>query len=329
MKNCVNCNMSFRNLFDLNRHMSRKVPCNKEIKLEEIEENPKSTLENPKNTLEDPKSTLLQNKCEYCFHNFFSASNRNKHYSKCKFKDDPIRQMEIELGINTHIPKCETECRFCYKVLSRTSNLNKHLSICKERERYNISLKEKLKKNSKENVINNITNNNNSINNGTINNINNVNINVFGNEDLSHIALERIIDEMRKINKTIEPSEDYLRAGKWVISFNCIVNENADNKNTILSDAKSMVTETLTENGWIKQHTNDAVEQTFKVRSGQLVQMKDQIEDHNPKVFQTSTTQRSWNHLEQFEKHGLNYNSQSAHNRRIKSAFKVSMLDSF
>lgn len=297
MKNCINCGKEFRNQYDLNRHVSKKVKCENEIE---------------KNNT---------NQCEHCLQTFFNIYNKNKHYRSCKFKDDPIRALENELDIRPELPTCETECRFCHKVLSRASILHKHIFICKERIRYYEQLKKKtIIIPSGGCLIQNITNNN------TINN-NSININVFGKENLSHVEIERIIDEMRKINKTIEPSEDYLRAGKWVISFNCIVNENPENINNYLPDAKSMVTETLTEHGWVKQHTDDAVEQTFKVRSGQLVQIKDKIEDHNPKVFEASTTQRSWNHLEQFEKHGLGYNCQSSKNRRLRSAFKVSMLN--
>ena len=338
MITCEICNRVFRDIYNLTRHQSKKIPCIKSFSKDpggqgpSIKQNstldiPNSTLWIPNSTLDIPNSTfpkstidkeIIKNQCEYCFRVFCNVGNKNKHYNICKDQDDQVRQLENDLSIKPEIPQCSTECRFCNKVLSRTDTLNKHYKICKEREKYQIQLKEQVKE--FQNVPTTY------INNGTINNgiINNININIFGKEDLSHITAHRIIEEIKRINKSLDSSEDTLRAGKWVIQFNCMVNEKNENKNTILQDPKSMITETFTEKGWKKQYTDDVVDEAFRVRSGQLVQMKEQIEDHNPKVFNAKTNQRSWSHLEKFEKKGLSIANGGS--RRIRSAFKVSMI---
>jgi hypothetical protein len=357
MITCENCNRVFRDIYNLTRHQSKKVQCIKSFCKDPGEQGPSivpnSTLEKQNNILEKQfnilekqfntlekqnnisencistiEEEMSENQCEYCLHKFFNISSKNRHYNSCKGQDDQVRQLENDLNIKPKIPQCSTECRFCNKVLSRTDTLNKHYKICKEREEYRKQLKEQVhnKKFAIQtvpvcNTVNNNINNG-TINNNTINN-NNININIFGKEDLSHITAQRIIDEIRRINKSIDSSDDTLRAGKWVIQFNCMVNEKNENKNTILQDPKSMITETFTERGWQKQYTDDVVDEAFRVRSGQLVQMKEQIEDHNPKVFKAKTNQRSWNHLEEFENKGL---SQANGSRRIRSAFKVSMI---
>ena len=326
MKVCVLCKKLFRNNYDLTRHQSRKTPCSEN----NLAHGPLIAPKVPEISPKVPE--IAKDQCEYCLQKFSRISNKIRHYNTCKAQDDPVRQLENDLDIKPIIPQCSTECRFCNKVLSRIVKLHDHYERCIEREKYQIQLKQQLKENLKRkevqivpvcNTVNNTVNN--TINNGTINNM--LNINVFGQENLSHVTIERIVSEMRKINKTLDSTEDYTRAGKWVIQFNCMVNENPENKNNRLPDSKSMITDVLTEKGWKTKYTDDVVDETFRVRSGQLVQMKEQIEDHNPKVFRAETTQRSWNHLEQFKKRGFKHHGPGAANRKIKSAFKVGMID--
>jgi hypothetical protein len=345
MKECVECGKYFRNNYDLTRHQSRKTPCS-EIKLVDdpiiAQKVPEVSQKVPEVSQKVPEVSqkvpeIAKDQCEYCLQRFSRIANKNRHYNSCKAQDDPVQQLEQDLCIYPETLNCETQCRFCNKVLSRSVKLHNHYEICKESEKYRQQLKEQLTENLKlkeaksistiQNVPTTYNNStiNNTINNGTINNT--LNINVFGQENLSHVTVERIVSEMRKINKTLDSNEDYTRAGKWVIQFNCIVNENPENKNNRLPDAKSMITDVLTEKGWKTKYTDDAVDETFRVRSDQLVQMKEQIEDHNPKVFRAKTTQRSWNHLEQFKKSGFNHHGPGASNRKLRSAFKVGMID--
>jgi hypothetical protein len=136
MPNCDVCDKFFRDKYNLGIHKARKTPCLKPV----INKNSQDSIicvEIEKSDSQD--STIIPQEsinivCDYCFQSFSNIYNRNRH--NCKYKEDPVRQLEIELKIHTILPTCSTECRFCNKVLSRTDALNKHLLICQKRKEY-------------------------------------------------------------------------------------------------------------------------------------------------------------------------------------------------
>jgi len=152
----------------------------------------------------------------------------------------------------------------------------------------------------------------------------NVNIFVFGNEDLSHINPERIIEKWRQINKG--DKEEYNRAGKLVVTFHELVNENPKNKNIKLSNIKSPVTTIQGPQGPITQATNDTINGVIKTRAGQLVRFKETIQEQNENVFKSKNNLLTWKHIEKFNYLGINHKFNYESTRNLRTNMRISLL---
>ena len=170
---CERCLKEFRYASELARHLSRKTIC-EAVEVEEIK----------------------YEKCKYCHKKLSSIQSKKRHEETCKYKDDYVRNLEIELEIG-EIEYSNTKCRFCEKDM-RADHLFRHESACKEKEIY----KEKLikLKGHKGTTINNTINNNTYNDNKTINDNRTIvywkDINV--NLDVSHMNEEMIFDIYRE-----------------------------------------------------------------------------------------------------------------------------------
>lgn len=138
--------------------------------------------------------------CRYCNVEFMKR-NMKRHESTCKYKDDPVRNAEIKLGIERE--KCENICRFCKKEM-RADNITRHEKVCKAKQEYHEELKEKLKASNFQ--MKECTQ---SIGvQGDHNNVTYININLlpFGKEYLEHITPELIAKLAKKYNNAKEQS---------------------------------------------------------------------------------------------------------------------------
>jgi hypothetical protein len=201
------------------------------------------------NEKEDNKS----NTCSFCLHTFSKRTNIKNHENSCKFKDDQVRLLEIELCIKIDEPSdSKTECRFCNQFFSRSDSLFRHIKVCNERKIYHEKLL-KQKENKTVNITNNnITNNNNqvtNINNNTITN-NNITNNVlvvsnFGDESVDHISdkqfislLDRYVKQIKKFEKN--NNEKYkLGLGNLILEFEQLINKDPSNKNSWITNTKA------------------------------------------------------------------------------------------
>ncbi len=151
MFECEKCKKVFRDRYNLTKHQSRIRPCKKNMSIEPLGESPKCTLGNANSSLGNANSSMgnanssmgnanssIDKKinCVYCLISFKTKQNKNKHENNCKYKNDPIRLLEIEKGIEPKIPENRLECRFCSKIFSRSDNFNRHIPTCKDREKY-------------------------------------------------------------------------------------------------------------------------------------------------------------------------------------------------
>jgi len=161
------------------------------------------------------------------------------------------------------------------------------------------------------------------INNLTVNN--NLTINVFGKEDLSHIDPQAIIDSWREINKVV--NDEYIRAGKLVINFHGMVKKNPLNDNVTLSNIYSPVAKTITGNGIVIRHIKETASDVVKTRAEQLVTFKDSINHVNNRVFKISKNVKTWNHIEQFGESGLGHEDLYINTRSVKTLAKVALIN--
>ena len=88
-------------------------------------------------------------KCKYCNKKLSLIQSKQRHEKTCKFQNDEVRNLEIELNIELNIEYSNTKCRFCDKEM-RVDNLQRHESICKKKKEY---LEELLKLKKKQNII--------------------------------------------------------------------------------------------------------------------------------------------------------------------------------
>lgn len=162
---CERCQVDFKYASLLARHKARKTLCEKVYEYET---------------------------CKYCKKPLSSSRSKSRHEQICKYKDDHVRNLELELEIDITYEYSNDTCRFCDKSM-RSNHLFRHECACKAKEIYKTKLQNMLRAHNKKSTGNTTINNNNTINN-TINNTNNVtnaiNINLrpFGKENLEHIT---------------------------------------------------------------------------------------------------------------------------------------------
>ena len=151
-------------------------------------------------------------------------------------------------------------------------------------------------------------------------------INVFGEEDLSHIDPERIIESWRQINKSHSLSENYNCAGKLVTSFHYLVNENPSNHNIVLKNIRRSDTQLLSGCGWSSVSTDEVLDQTIKTRACQLITFKKSIQSRNENIFRSERNNKTWKHLEKFQIKGIIHTDSYDNTRHLKSSLKISLL---
>jgi hypothetical protein len=321
--------------------MSRKIPCitkdpvhhNSEfLTPQKIDHLPQKIDHLPQKIDHLPqKNDHLDSKiCRFCLNTFSYEWYKNKHEKICKFKDDPVRLLEIENKIGPNIPDTKTECRFCNKDFCRTSNLNKHILHCKDRKDYLNYLNnyQKQTNNITNNVTNNVTNNNvtNNVTNNLTNNLN-VIINVLGNEDTTHIDILKIIDKLRDVDKKYGEHQYYLKAGEMVISYDNLLRETPENQNIFIPNLRSTHIEVKTDLGWEKKEIEQVLDTTFKTSAKRLYNTKESIEAVNNNVFKHEKNKNIFNEVKEFAKCGLRHSHSQSYGsgdqRKVKRSYKI------
>jgi hypothetical protein len=350
MHSCKKCGKGFRDRYNLDKHMSRLRPCSVDqipqflhsdcVNIPNVTldipnstlDIPNSTLDIPNSTLDIPNSTLdipnstLEGEpimCEYCLHTFCNTGNKNKHMFSCKFKEDPVRLLEMELDIIPELPESRTECRFCNVVFSRTDVLQKHITKCKERESYKKSLLKEKERGKV--VITNNTNCNNTTINNTINNNNNNLILNFG-ETKDTTSPSDIIQILRDVQKDYLPGQIYLMTGETIVRYDKLLSQIPENKNFKIPNEKSFYAEIKTPTGWEKMEMYNGLSKCVKNRASQLLTRKDEINAFNEKVFKNKINNQIFDETKNFASDGLKHNI-PGETRRLRKGLKINKID--
>ena len=167
---CERCQMEFKYESLLARHLAKKKKCEK------------------------VESTPCGHKCKYCKRPLSSTQSRNRHENTCKYKDDHVRNLELELDIEVDYEYSNTTCRFCDKIMN-PNNLLRHESACKEKDVYKTKLQNMLKAHNEKQSHTTI--NNNTYNHNGDNNTINITLRPFGSENLDYITPSKILSLMK------------------------------------------------------------------------------------------------------------------------------------
>ena len=179
---CDHCGYSTIRKYDLERHKNRKNPCykivndlcdlkNNNISLaQNVSQNAQNVSQNDQNVSQNDQNVSLDNKCEFCDKILSNISNLRRHVKSCRQVDNLTcikcgLKFETRLQKHRHMKKNECELK-----------VNK--------------------------IINNTNINNTNIEGDNIGTQNNININVFGNEDLSYLINDHgFFERLRQFGK--------------------------------------------------------------------------------------------------------------------------------
>ena len=163
---CSRCKQHFKYASLLQRHLSKKKQCE---------------------MLEIVDHCDNKHQCKYCRKPSATKQGVNRHEQTCKFKEDHVRNLEIELCVIPTYSYCKDQCRFCNKDM-RADVVRRHEGSCKEKEAYKIELMNMKSEGgqSSEGTTTNVYNitNNITINTNTIN----VQLRAYGEENLEYIT---------------------------------------------------------------------------------------------------------------------------------------------
>ena len=238
---CERCQMDFKYESLLTRHLTRKKKCEKvEVKCETNE-----------------------NKCKYCKKTMATIYTKHRHENTCKYKDDYVRNLELQLDVEVEYEYSNDTCRFCGKTM-HTNNLYRHENSCKEKEVYKTKLQNMLKAHNARQG--NVTINNNTINNtynhnGDNNNTINITLRPFGNENLDYITPKYIMRLMDKAKCQFTGEAEKLRFATLMYKAIHGNPEHPENHNMLIPSLKGSNALVYTDEGFEHIHRRVAEDQ--------------------------------------------------------------------
>ena len=224
--------------------------------------------------------------CEKCNKFFNHKGTYERHLNKQKTcKINPKLELKNpKMDLKTDILHDLTTCKHCQVNFSSKSNLSKHMNgrckIMKNNEMYEIKnallkMQEKideLEKSKMPTVANNTNNtNNNNINNGVIqNNTNNITINQYGKEDLSHLTFNDFNGIFNKCNSCVPNLIDLIHFNK----------DKPENNNIYISNLKGPYAMIYDGQKWNVVDKNTTIDDMYDDKCDILVNKYENLKDH-------------------------------------------------
>ena len=278
---CEICDKHFTHNWKLQRHYQRKTKCKKvmitinsniEHKVELLDKNLKETqkeLELTKIDISTLNDKIVENKgkykCVHCSKYFTQSNNLSRHLRSCKSKIDNISIYEKQLNIASN--ECDNlTCRFCLQKYTKQSSLSKHKTKgCKSKIEYEADLRERVLKNRKEaaqSVQHHTTNVNGDHNMNIVMNIQKIEMNPFGSENLDYITTKLLIKELNKC-KAIEHAD----VCGIVDRFTKLIHANPahpENQNVLFKSLNSGFAQVYTESGFEDKQATEVQDQVIQ-----------------------------------------------------------------
>ena len=190
MINCEICRKGFKFNYLLQRHLTRKIPCDPIP--------PNETIIPPNETIIPPNETF---QCKYCEENFSRGDSLKRHIKICKEREDVVRVLEMSMDIKFKKHENNNGCRFCSVIFSHKSALTRHIKTCKAKQEYREELEKRLEQQkSASTSAASGTVNTNITNNQCTTNITNINVNCIAPGCFSSEMLDGMLERIGDIS---------------------------------------------------------------------------------------------------------------------------------
>jgi uncharacterized C2H2 Zn-finger protein len=260
---CDKCNKTFHNKTDYTRHMNRKNICNK------LEDNNVTNSNNEINdTINNESLKVINNESLKVINNESLKVINNESLKVINNESLKENKNELIKIDDTKLIKVdEYKCEDCNKIYTTKRSLKRHLrEYCKigeKNELYEIIQQmqnqiDNIKSNNQTNIVgnnNNMNSNNttNNVNNTNNTIVNNININAYGKEDISHISDNEYKNIFTKFNSMIPMLIE-------LIHFN---EDKPENKNVYISNMRSKHAYMYDGNKWILRNKNELIDDLY------------------------------------------------------------------
>jgi len=327
---CHRCGHRWRDLLDLRRHLNRFIPCkqppghvidheqkaNQEKLIERSVEQP--DVETTKPSTGGHNNVKIKD-CRWC--NRYDVGTG--HIKNCRWKDDPVRILEMEFGIEpAKIPISDTTCRFCTRHFSETRYLWKHHQKCEHRLTYLNRLTMDKESKPVEQTV--------PVPNG------------IPNEFLMEFPME-VIEQIIEITRTIKKQDHsvFTMAGKLVIEYHKLITSKYPEHNelvlphhrckyALVKTGHTGPTVGFDPPGWERKQVGPSLEPCFKKAAAELVAIRNKLESMDVLISENKLIKLLLYECEQFAESGFSHwgvidgITQTAIRTGINTAFRES-----
>ena len=209
------------------------------------------------------------------------SGNKFNKCAQMTSKSLKIPQSALKITQNNSLQlKKQFVCNYCLKSYTRIDNFNRHQNMyCKKNASINIQNQIEEMKEEKKELMKKIDYLITRVGNTTINNTHNIQINSYGNEDLSHIT-EQLKTELLK--------SPYLMIPKFIeqVHFN---SNKPENQNICISNKKDNIIKVFTGKKWVyqdkEQVLNDLVDGKYFILDNHYEDNRSLLKDSEIKTY--------------------------------------------
>lgn len=268
--------------------------------------------------------------CKFC-KKPFHRKNLGRHLNVCRLANDPVRLLEIELGVEWESVIQEQndshsgrECKYCKKSFCRKAYLNKHIVSCAIKKEYHQKLLNQ--KNNKE--LTELPELPELPESPELPEDHSVEILNFG-DTVDNVSEHEIVQAINSITNDYSgyPHKIFNMAADLIIKYDQLLNtKNPENKNLVVPTYNCIFAKIKRSNYWEKVYTNEYLDKLFKDRANGIYN-----KFSNTSI--TKTFKSIFIEIKHFSQLGFDHKGfvngyvSYTDRRSIKSKFKVSKIN--